>query len=87
MKSQKLDENAAGMALSAVFGGWYALCALALYAFQSPTMMLGRNMFHGVSFQQPAFSLTGVLLGLFAWVALAYASGYVFARLYNDWSK
>lgn len=71
------------MALAAVFDGWYVLCALALYAFQSPAMMVGRNMLHGVSLQAPTFSLTGVLLGLLAWSVLAYASGYVFATLYN----
>lgn len=71
------------MALSAVFGAWYLICALAWYAFQNPTMMLGQNMFHGVSLQMPTWSLAGVLSGLVAWLVLAYASGYVFAHLYN----
>lgn len=87
MKSEKLDGNAAGMALTAVFGGWYVLCALALYALQTPTMMLGQNMFHGVSMQAPVFSPAGVLLGLVAWVVLAYVSGFAFAKLYNQWAK
>ncbi|MBI5225711.1 hypothetical protein HY994_00545 [Candidatus Micrarchaeota archaeon] len=87
MKSEKLDAHAIGSASAAIFGFWFILCAAALYLFQSPTMMLGQNMFHGVSLQPAVFSIAGVLLGLVAWLVLSYASGYGFANLYNRWAK
>jgi|GEM_PF-4300267 len=87
MKSGTIDENAAGKALAAVFGAWFVICAALLYGIAGPSMMVGRYMMHGVALDLQPFSLTGVLVGLVAWLVFAYASGYVFAKLYNGFLR
>lgn len=86
MVKQQLNDDAIAKTLATVVGGWYVLCAAVLYLIPSTTLSVGKILFHGVQLTAMTADLMSVIIGLVLWVALAWAAGMVFAKLYNQWA-
>ncbi len=82
-KTVILDEKAAGMALAGTIGSIYLVCALAVYVLLEQVFGLGRLMFHGVQIEMQPLLPVNVLIGLAGWLAVGFAGGVLFAKLYN----
>jgi hypothetical protein len=82
-----LNENAIAKTLAVVVGGWYALCAAIFWLFPTTAVSAGKILFHGVQIELMTFNVTNAVIGLVVWVVLAWVTGMVFAKLYNQWAS
>lgn len=80
----KIDTTRFGIAAAATFGIVWILCSFLVWVAPSMTMDVTGHMMHGDwSAMGWHISLTGVLIGLVAWSALAGVCGWLLASIYN----
>ncbi len=80
-----LNENALAKTLAAVTGAWYVICAALFYLLPGTGLSAGRILFHGVRIESTPFDAITLFMGLILWIILAWITGMVFAKLYNQW--
>ena len=87
---QKLSVKGVALAFAIVWAGWYAACALLFLVAPSFALSLVNYFFHGIDLTiiaKTGMDIGSVVIGLVVSVIFAYASGAVFAALYNKLSK
>lgn len=80
--------NATANAAAVTVGIFYVVCRLALTFFPDLSMSIAQSWFHGLQLSsQWSLSPGSFVLGLVTSVASAWLIGYIFAVVYNYFSK
>lgn len=87
-KPKALNEKTVALSLSAASAVLSILCAAILLAFPW-SMKFFASIFHGIDITQIAVPITaeGVVTGLVAIIIAAFVTGWLFAMIYNYFSK
>lgn len=87
----RLNEKALAKSLMVVSVGFYLFCVALFTLMPNFSMGIFQSWFHGVDMNKIRLAnmpgVGSVLWGLVTFGAVSYLSGYVFARLYNNFSK
>ena len=87
--ADKLNPKVVSFSLAAVSAIISLLCALLLVLAPQMTLKFFGSIFHGIDMAKIAapVTLSGVLIGLAAIIIVAFAAGWLFAVVYNYFSK
>ena len=85
-----LDAKKVGLALAVLFGIIYIVCALLFAIIPGTTLNIFSSLFHGIDISQIArdsVSIGSTIVGLIETIILAFIIGWLYAKIYNYFSR
>jgi len=86
----KHDPNVTANALAVTSAILYVFCRIAVSLFPDLSMAIAQSWFHGLEVSQVSgwsLSMGSFVLGLVSFAITAWFTGYLFAKVYNFFSK
>ncbi|MBS3065885.1 hypothetical protein J4229_02455 [Candidatus Pacearchaeota archaeon] len=87
---EKLSPKVVALSLAVVSGILYIVCAILLALTPAGTLALFNNLFHGIdltSITKTSVTFGSTLIGLIEIVVYALITGWLFAKVYNYFSR